>query len=63
MAIQKYKLKEYKSWVMHIRVNGGVKTGSFPFTKDGEIEAAKAYDEMAKKHFGEFANLNFKEND
>jgi hypothetical protein len=26
-----------------------------------EVEAAKAYDEAAKEHFGEFAHLNFKD--
>ncbi len=34
--------------------------GSFPLTNEGEIEAAKKYDEYAKVHHGNFANLNFK---
>lgn len=34
--------------------------GSFPYTSEGEIAAAKAYDDRAILIHGEFANLNFK---
>jgi hypothetical protein len=33
--------------------------GYFPPTEEGLIMAAKAYDEAAVKHFGEFCQLNF----
>ena len=50
--------KRTKKWDAKIRYDGKNKhIGSF---KD-EIEAAKAYDEAAKKYQGEFAALNFKE--
>lgn len=44
-------------WVCQININGVVKRiGHF----ENEIDAAKKYDEVAKIHHGEFANLNFK---
>ena len=46
-------------WRASIKVNNRFKGKLFPFTDEGEIEAAKWYDEMAKLHFGEFALTNF----
>lgn len=53
-----YWQKQIRRWVASIRVNGKSKhIGSFKV----ESKAAKAYDLEAKKHFIEFAYLNFNE--
>jgi len=54
----KYKGEVTSSkWCARITKNyKGINLGYF----ENEIDAAKAYDEAAKKYHGEFANLNFK---
>lgn len=50
--------KEY--WKSEIRVNKkSIFLGLFPYTPEGEIAAARAYDEAAKKYFGYFSKTNF----
>lgn len=53
-----YFQKSRNKWQSRITFNGKMKyIGNFV----NEIDAAKAYDEIAKKYFGDFANLNFQQ--
>lgn len=39
--------------------NGKEIVKTFPYTPEGEIMAAEFYNEQAKIHYGQFANINF----
>lgn len=55
------RLNRKPYWASTICIDGRQKTlKRYPHTPCGEILAAVHYDTMAEKHFGEFANLNFK---
>ena len=45
----------YRKWQAQIKINRESKHGGY---FDSELDAAKAYNEMALKYFGEFAKLN-----
>lgn len=58
----KQNTSNIKFWFSAIKYNYiNYHLGKFPYTKEGEIAAAKRYDLAAKYFFEEFANLNFKE--
>ncbi len=48
--------KALSKWAASIRVDGKLLHLGY---YGNEVEAAKAYDEAAIKHFGEYAKLNF----
>jgi hypothetical protein len=61
-CVHKKRGKEYKYWQSAIKTGEkSINLGLFPFTAEGEIQAAIVRDEASKKYHGEFANLNFKQ--
>lgn len=65
MATSKYKgvcvvsYRGYRYFNTRIQVNNKrIFLGSFPYTPEGELSAARVYNSAAKKHHGAFAQLN-----
>lgn len=49
---------KHKYYRGRIFLNGKEVVRTFPYTHDGEIMASKFYNEQAKIHYGNFANIN-----
>jgi hypothetical protein len=56
-----YRTKSGRYWRAHVRLSGASIDRQFPFTSEGETAAARAYDELARQHFGKHVTLNFPE--
>lgn len=48
----------YRSYRATVSVKGKQLVKTFPFTEQGEKDAAAWYNDTAKNHFGDFANVN-----
>lgn len=59
----RYKGVSHKSRLWYATIAGGgrknLHLGTFPLTAEGELAAARAYDDAARKLYGEFAAVNF----
>jgi len=53
----------YTCWRVKLQARGVSKARKFKFTPEGEIAAARQYDEWARELHGEFAVLNFPNKD
>lgn len=58
-SFKKKNGKEYWYWIAAVKLDGKRTSKWFPFTPNGEIEAAKWRDTKALQIHGEFAVLNF----
>ncbi len=57
---EKYTKGQPKKYKAQINTTFGKKhLGYFPFTKEGEMQAALKYNQAALQYHGEFANINF----